>query len=350
MLEKPYLQEFINSILTSAAERYTFPEHKRESQFQSSPTKRELGKSSSSLCMFVSNRHANSWPAKRQRDSYDSLLKQGTKRPKYSCTEQQSKRRKRKHKQEFIENWLNESCWSRRTLTENESLFQESPDNMPRKHANALPSPRDSFTSTRSSSGKSVKSSASVHDKDYRDSLRYRNIYVERQDPPVELMCRAKKIISCPRASPEMEDAAAQELKATARRLQNEGEEEIVQQLAPHIIPPMSKVSERKLARNANQQWSNLVPLPLDPDVLTNPLPLPKPKPDLAFGYSEIAFSHKRLTAIDLLVDDQYGRSYAIPDQKLRFPFLDVEFKSQARNGTHYVATNQAAGTGADCP
>jgi hypothetical protein len=30
----------------------------------------------------------------------------------------------------------------------------------------------------------------------------------------------------------------------------------------------------------------------------------------------------------------------------LRFPFLDIEFKSQAKNGTHYVATNQAAGAG----
>jgi hypothetical protein len=36
-----------------------------------------------------------------------------------------------------------------------------------------------------------------------------------------------------------------------------------------------------------------------------------------------------------------------VPDQKLRFPFLDIEFKSQAKNGTYYVAINQVAGTGA---
>ncbi|KAL9126365.1 MAG: hypothetical protein Q9217_004567 [Psora testacea] len=98
---------------------------------------------------------------------------------------------------------------------------------------------------------------------------------------------------------------------------------------------------------NSGQQWSNFVPLPLDPDVLIDPLPLPKPKPDLAFGYSEAAFNHKQLMTIDLLVDDQFGRSHAVPDQKLRFPFLDIEFKSQAKNGTHYVATNQVAGAGA---
>ncbi len=46
--------------------------------------------------------------------------------------------------------------------------------------------------------------------------------------------------------------------------------------------------------------------------------------------------------AIDLLTD-QSGRSYAVPDKMLRFPFLDIEFKSQAKKGTHYVATNQVA-------
>jgi len=80
--------------------------------------------------------------------------------------------------------------------------------------------------------------------------------------------------------------------------------------------------------------------LPQDPNVLTNPLPLPRPKPVLVFGYSEAAFTEKQLMTIDLLVDDQFGRNYAIPDQKLRFPFLDVEFKSQAKNGIYYIKIN----------
>ena len=40
------------------------------------------------------------------------------------------------------------------------------------------------------------------------------------------------------------------------------------------------------------------------------------------------------------------GQRY-VPDQKVRFPFLQIEFKSQAKIGTHYIETNQAAGTGA---
>ena len=36
-----------------------------------------------------------------------------------------------------------------------------------------------------------------------------------------------------------------------------------------------------------------------------------------------------------------------MPDGKARFPFLEIEFKSQATGGTHFVATNQAANAGA---
>ena len=144
-----------------------------------------------------------------------------------------------------------------------------------------------------------------------------------------------------------MDDAAAQKLVATSRRVENDGEDVIIQQLAPGIIPAMNMVPDTRLASNVNQLWYNSVPAPLDASVLTNPLPLPKPKPDLAFGYSEAAFTRNQLGTIDLLVDDQFGQSYAVPDQKVRFPFLQIEFKSQAKNGTHYIATNQAAGAGA---
>ena len=144
-----------------------------------------------------------------------------------------------------------------------------------------------------------------------------------------------------------MDDATAQELRDTVRGVQNEGEDEIIRQLAPPIIPAISKVPDQRLARNGNQPWFNSVPVPLNLKVLTKLLPLLKPKPDLTFGYSQAAFNEDQLTTIDLLVDDQFGSSYAVPDQKLRFPFLNVEFKSQAKNGTLHSATNQVAGAGA---
>jgi hypothetical protein len=218
---------------------------------------------------------------------------------------------------------------------------------MPRK-VNVLPSPLDSLPSSGSSnSKKSEKYTASVHDADFQRSLRYRNVFIEHEDPSKQLMERAQKIISRQRASPEIDDATAREIRKKARKYRNDGEDAITKKLAPYLIPDMVEVSNPMLDTSSNQQWSNLVPLPLDPSTLIKPLPLPKPKPDLLFGYSKEAFSNHQLATIDLLIDDQYGRSFAVPDQKLRFPFLDIEFKSQAKNGTHYMATNQAAGAGA---
>lgn len=210
-----------------------------------------------------------------------------------------------------------------------------------------LPSPsesRSSFGSV-SSSRKSEKKVASVHDADFRDSLRYRNVYINARRPSTELLRRAKSITMRPRTSPEIDAATAQELRDVSRKLETEGEEVIVQEMMPYLIPSTQRASRQGLARNANQVWANAVPVPLDSDVLADPLPLPRPKPDLTFGYSQAAFNRKQLTTIDLLLD-QAGRSYALPDKKLRFPFLAVEFKSQAKMGTHFTAMNQAANAG----
>lgn len=285
------------------------------------------------------------------------LILAGKRRRDLDSENKPSRAAKRQHRQsvsgvptehvDYIERWLDESCPSRTPSIVDETRLLEATDAMPRKPSAVLPSPDDSFERTTTSSRKSERTTASVHDSDYHQSLSYRNIYIDREDPPAELMRRANRIISRQRASPEMDDATVQKLKERSRRIRNEAEDVIVKQLAPHLIPAMDEVPDRRLEMNSDQPWINSVPIPLDPSILTNPLPLPKPKPDLAFGYSQNAFTRNQLGTMELLVDDQFGRSYAIPDQKLRFPFLSVEFKSQAKNGTHYIATNQAAGAGA---
>jgi Variant SH3 domain len=211
-----------------------------------------------------------------------------------------------------------------------------------------LPSPDGSGASTAliSSSNKTDKSSASVRDTDYWKSLGYRNIYIECEDPPVGLMKRAKEIITGSRSSPEVDEAAALEVKKTSRLLRTKNEENIIQELALSVIPGINGVPDPRLASSANQQWTNFVPIPLDLSILTDPLPLPRPKPDKAFGYSEKAFTRNQLATIDLLTDP-FKRSYATPDKELLFPFLDDEFKSQGKCGSHAIATNQAAGAGA---
>lgn len=248
----------------------------------------------------------------------------------------------------FVENWLEESSWSRKAFPKNQSHLLKTVIKMPRKGAGPpLLAQDDSLGSTALAPRTSSKSAASVHDVYYRDSLHLRNISIEKEDPPPELMRRAQRIISRSRASTEMDDATVEKLKRLSRSLQGGDEDMIIDRLVPKIIPAMSRVPDQRLENRRNQPWSNSVPVPLNARVLRIPLPLSKPKPDLIFGYSRAAFTEDQLMTIDLLVDDQFGRSYATPERNIRFPFLQVEFKSQAKTGTHFVATNQVAGAGA---
>ncbi|KFY01559.1 hypothetical protein V490_00848 [Pseudogymnoascus sp. VKM F-3557] len=199
--------------------------------------------------------------------------------------------------------------------------------------------------STRSS----VMVAVDVHDSDYRESLGYYNIYIQCMEPPMELMHRAKWVIDRPRESPRMGDAAVQELMWTIGRLQTADEDAVKEQLAPKIVPAVSQALEKKLSRVSGQLWFRAVAVPLLPDFLDVPslLLLPRPKPDVVFGYPKQAFTTRQIVSILRLVDDESKLSYAMPDQKTCFPFLAIEFKSQAKKGTHYVATNQTAGAGA---
>ncbi|OBT63247.1 hypothetical protein VE03_07783 [Pseudogymnoascus sp. 23342-1-I1] len=199
--------------------------------------------------------------------------------------------------------------------------------------------------STRSSAMVAVD----VNDSDYRNSLSHRNIYIEFTEPPIKLIQRAREVIGRPRHYPKMNGSAAQELARKIRKLQNRDEDAVSKGLAPYIVPDISQIFEEKLERNSNQLWNRSIAIPILPDLLNAPpfLLLPRPKPDFVFGYSKLAFSTRQTSSILHLVEDELGHSYAIPDKITCFPFLTIEFKSQARKGTHYAATNQTAGAGA---
>ncbi|EXJ82346.1 hypothetical protein A1O3_06159 [Capronia epimyces CBS 606.96] len=262
-------------------------------------------------------------------------------------------------KEELIQNWLEETSWSGEASTEYQTEQSEAEAKMPGQAAAIDPSPTVSVEeSTTSTSRKSTRFAASVHDTNYHQALLDRNIVIEREKPPPELMRKAHRIVSRARNSPEIDDVTIQRLIDESRGLRNAKKAVIDQQLASHIIPAMNKIPDQRLQMTAGQQWVDSVPVPLNANVAkvlatqyplpkpNTPLPLPKPKPDLAFGYSKAAFTHKQLTAIELL-EDRFGQSYIVPDQTIRFPFLVTEFISQAQNETHYIATNKVAGAGA---
>ncbi|KAK5203172.1 hypothetical protein LTR41_011086 [Exophiala xenobiotica] len=180
-----------------------------------------------------------------------------------------------------------EDSWSRRSRT-----VSAGPDPV-------LPSPGNTFESAASTS------TASVQDLDYRQSVRYRDIFIKSEDPPPELMRSAQTLISRSRSSPEIDDANIKSLmKASQEMLDNAGDQ-ITQQMVPNT------------------------------------------KPDLAFGYPEAAFTDVQLGTIDLLFDDRSGRSHAVPESTTRFPFLQVEYRALSNERPYYTTTNQAAGAGA---
>ncbi|KIW58743.1 hypothetical protein PV05_03241 [Exophiala xenobiotica] len=116
--------------------------------------------------------------------------------PKALRRAQHTEARAAPDKKAFIEDWLEESCWSRRASPENEAQLLEVSANMHRKPAPVSSSPGNTFESPVSTSRKSEKSTTSVYVSDYRVSLSYRSIFVERENPPPELMRRAQRLIS----------------------------------------------------------------------------------------------------------------------------------------------------------
>ena len=236
-------------------------------------------------------------------------------------------------KQEFMNNWFTTAGWCRR----------KTPKNM-----SQLPSPDATARSfSRAATASSQRSTASVSDPDYRGKLEQYNVYIMEEKPPPGFLQEAEKIVCRQRESPELDDAAIEQLRDTMRDLQNKGEEEVRIKLGAHIVPGYSTPSDEKLQVVHGQLWNKAVPVPYDQNALEPPLPLPKPKPDTTLAFSKAAFNRSQLATLNLLVRNPNGPSFASPCQDLRFPFALVEYKSQAKDGSIRVATNQAAGAGA---
>lgn len=236
-------------------------------------------------------------------------------------------------RKEFLSNWFANLGWCR----------QKNP-----KNVSQLPSPDATARSlSRAATASSQKSNSSVSDFDYRGRLEQYNVYIMEEKPPPGLQRKAEEIVFRQRDSPELDDAAIEQLRDTMRDLQNKGEEEVRIRLGAQIVPDYSTPSDKRLNVVHGQLWNKAVPVPPDQNALEPPLPLPKPKPDTTFAYSKAAFSRSQLATINLLVRNPNGPSFASPCQDLQFPFAVIEYKSQAKGGSIRVATNQAAGAGA---
>lgn len=211
-----------------------------------------------------------------------------------------------------------------------------------------LPSPDVTTRSfSRAATASSQKSTASVHDPDYRETIEQYNLYVPGKNPPPGSKQKVEEWVFRIRESPELDDALTDQLKELAKRLQNKGEEEVRNQLGVQVVPCYSMPSDERMEVVHGQLWNRTVAIPLDLNVLEPPLPLPKPKPDTTLAYAKAAFTRSQLATTNLLAQTPNGPSFALPGQDVRFPFAVIEYKSQAKDGSIRVATNQAAGAGA---
>lgn len=182
---------------------------------------------------------------------------------------------------------------------------------------------------------------------DFRTVLGDHNIYIGEEDPTAPLLKQAKKIISEPHQSSEMDDATVLLLKTNLKRVAAQGEDALIGVLGIHLFPAMRVIPDPKIEARRNETWDNTIAIALPPGPASSTIlpPLPKPKPDLVFGYSKTAFDLNQRSVIRLL--SNISGSYAMPAKGLIFPFLQIEFKAFATGGNPFVAENQAANGGA---
>lgn len=236
-----------------------------------------------------------------------------------------------------IEIWLS-GCAQ---LAEREGLL-ESPSEIMPSSARVFVLRRESLPTTEIAPSNKSR----YRGKHFRASLGKRNIYIAREERPTELITRAKRIFSQPYDSSEMDDAIAPELERIINSIDTENENILIRELGLPLFPAIRKFPDQRLAVAVNRLWNHTVPIPLEKSLLSSPPALPAPRPDIAFGYSDVAFNKNQHAAIDLLVNE-VKKSYAMPVQTVRFPFLLIEFKALGTGGSPFEAANQVAHAGA---
>ncbi|KAI9760411.1 MAG: hypothetical protein M4579_001707 [Chaenotheca gracillima] len=252
-------------------------------------------------------------------------------------------------KDELIYLWRDSSCVAQQTFPDLIGLPRTPPEDM-----STLTGPFRSvaFGENISSFSKKSKYSTTLHGPGYRENtLLFRNIHVNRETPPTELKDRATEITTKSRMSPELDDAAVEQVKSLVRRLEDQPEELIKIHLTPRLGLSQELPSKQELVQSSGGLWCDAVLIPPRPRMVELSMHLRRPKPDLAFGYSKSALTEAQFVSSMLLTSDetseQLGKSYARPENSLLYPFFTVEFKSQANQGTHFTASNQAAVAGA---
>ena len=154
-----------------------------------------------------------------------------------------------------IEIWLS-ACAQ---LAGKEELLESPSENMP-SSARLFGLRRESLPTTEIAPSNKSR----YRGRHFRLSLGKRNIYIVNGELPTELITRAKRIISQPYDSSEMDDATALGLERILMSIDPENEDIVIRELGLPLFPAIRKVPDQRLAVAVNRVWNHAVTIPPD--------------------------------------------------------------------------------------
>lgn len=171
-----------------------------------------------------------------------------------------------------------------------------------------------------------------------RDVLQPHGIYIDPYDRqvPEQITNMAHQVLHKPRTSPPLCDDQIEDLRSNLYETRDMKEDDARTKLQSTMFQS-STYSGRIVS--TIQPALSVEGLPHQRYV---PQPVVQPKPDLSYGYHKDVFTQPEAYLQQTIT----LKPYPIPNTDYYWPFFHIEFTSQSRGGTHWVAENQNAGSG----
>ena len=208
---------------------------------------------------------------------------------------------------------------------------------------------QQSLLSRTSTTKEDSKKSQRIKQPAYRDELASHHVYIDSygMSLPNEIRDFAQEIVEKARGSPLLSDQQIDKIQDELSTLDNADEETTRTGYAKTPLFPTNSdykegPNQYSIAMGANVPFDRTA-LPVGSS--TRSPPIVTPLPDFHYGFPYESFNGSPGLLPDVL---QHPRlyPYAKPTTAAYWPFFAVEFKSQSRLGSRWVAANQNAGTG----
>lgn len=208
---------------------------------------------------------------------------------------------------------------------------------------------RSSFIEGESKSDTS--SSISPDSSQYRKILSTFGCSIETHKPRESKLQKAREILAHPRdLSLILNDAKIEELAEISRENSDVGESELVSTfynaIMPHLKMQMSELP-KFLYRSKDQPWNKAAPISSTIQQGFGQLQfLSTPKPDALFGFDAEQLLDEPALRNGAALFEKGSHSLTREDGQVSNSFLGLEFRSQARKNTRFIAENQQANAG----